>query len=145
MTQDTSNKPNKAPDQRKKSLCQSWRSASALRKVEIVLLAIAATGGLGYLVAYIAVSVSQRSQTRREHAPLVINSHPPELLQPFTCDPKDGLHAGNMQFSVKNVGNARAYDVFPYINLLKIVPEDKVGDALIDALPPIDCDKKVNG
>src|SRR5438309_1897383 len=116
----TPNKPNYG---KKKSLYQNWKSLSRTRQLEMILFALGVLGGVGYLIAYIVISASQTRQAQMQHAPLVINSRPPELLQPFTCDPKAGLRTGNMQTFVKNVGNARAVNVNPYVMMTKIVPE----------------------
>jgi hypothetical protein len=39
---------------------KSWRTSGPIRKLEIILLAIVAAGGVGYLVAYISVSIWQQ-------------------------------------------------------------------------------------
>ncbi len=135
-TESQSKKPAK---QKKKSLRQSWRETNTLRKIEIVLLALTAVGGTGYLIAYISVSIWQ---TRMQHAPVVIHSLPPAFLQPFICDPETGFHTGNMQLAVKNIGTGRANDVSPYWMFLKIIPEKRRGDPAIDGPPPGDCNMK---
>ena len=136
--------PDEAGSQNKKSWRSVWRSSSAFKKAEFVLLGLTALGTVGGLIAYITVSVMQTRQTQMQYAPLVINSRPPELLQPFTCDPKRGLYTGNMQTVVKNTGNARAINVWPYTNLLTIIPERKTGNTFVDDPPPANCDLTVN-
>lgn len=76
--------------------------------------------------------------------PLVVNSRPPEFLQPFTCSPTTGLKTGNMQITVKNIGNRKADDVFAMLLQIKIVPEKKTGNPLFDDIPKGDCDAKIN-
>jgi hypothetical protein len=58
-----------------------------------------------------------------EHAPNVIHNKPPSFLQPFMCDPQSGFHAGNMQISVKNVGNSKATHVVIMPGIMTVVPE----------------------
>jgi hypothetical protein len=127
--------PKKTSKQKKKGLCEGWRASSPLKKAELILLALVAAGGVGYLVAYIVVSNSQKHQTQMQYSPLVINSRPPELLQPFICDREKGLLVGNLNAFIKNVGNVRAIDVLPLIVAMKIVPEKKTGNAFIDNPP----------
>jgi hypothetical protein len=140
---ESGSQPAKTTHKGKKSLRESWRSSSQLKKIEMILLGLVAVGGIGYLIAYIIVSISQNTQTKKQHAPLVINSRPPEFLQPFICDFKNGFRSGNMQNFVKNVGNATATNVFPSLNRFKIVPERKTGNAFIDEPPIGDCNAKM--
>jgi len=135
----------KKSTQTKKSAPKNWwRAASKFRRLEIILLGIGAAGAVLYLFAYIVVSVKQNAQVQMQHMPLVINSRPPEFLQPFICDTKNGFRAGNMQRFAKNIGNASAYHVIPFMNMMKVIPEKRTGDALIDALPLVSCDMKIN-
>jgi len=129
-------------NQKKKSLRRSWRATSPVRKVEIILVGIAAAATAGYLISYIVIS---RWQTYVEHMPVVVHSQPPAFLQPFTCDPKTGFHTGNIQLAVKNIGTARADDVSTYWMFMKIIPEKRRGDPFIDDRPPGDCNMKVKG
>src|SRR5665811_2249602 len=73
----------------KTTLCESWRSTDAVRKVEIILLTLVAIGGVGYLIAYITVSVKQNSVTQSENRPHVIISRPPTLYGSIVCQITD--------------------------------------------------------
>jgi hypothetical protein len=132
----------------KHGLWRNWKALSRTRQVELSFLGLVAIGGIGYLIAYICVSVWQGRQARAiaqmEHAPLVIHSRPPELLMPFTCDAKDGLRTGNMQSFVKNIGNATAFDVNPFFGTRKIIPEKKRGQPFFDDPPVGDCGAKID-
>lgn len=139
-----SSRSKKTNNDKKKSFRRSWQSSGPVAKWTLRATAIGATAALLYFIAYIVVSCNQARQTEHivqiEHAPLVIHSRPPELLMPFTCDPKEGLRTGNMQSFVKNIGNATAYDVNPFLfNETKIVPEKKTGHASFDDPPVGDC------
>jgi hypothetical protein len=136
-------KANKAAKQKKKSLREGWRSSSAIKKTELILLAVGSAVGAAYLIAYLCVSYRQINQTLTQHMPLVINSRAPELLQGFVCDPKKGLMVGMGRSHVKNIGNATAYDVLPY-SMPKVVPEQKTGNRIFDSLPRIACDADAN-
>jgi hypothetical protein len=98
---------------------------------------------VGVIGVYVWSNLQTKWNFQQEHAPLGINSRPPKLLQPFACDPGNGLHTGNMQSFVKNVGNARAISVNPYLQMMKVIPEHKTGDSFIDGLPVVSCDLKV--
>lgn len=56
------------------------------------------------------------------------------------CDVKQGLHTGNIETAFKNVGNASALHVMPYVNIVKIIPEKKTGNQFFDALPEVNCE-----
>ncbi|MGD0601628.1 MAG: hypothetical protein ABR988_17535 [Terriglobales bacterium] len=125
----------KSSKQQKHSLWRNWNEASRTRQVELVFLGLVAIGGVGYLVAYICISIWQGRQAKTiaqmEHAPLVIHPRPPQLLMPFTCDTKkNSLTTGNMQSFVRNIGNATAEGVNPFFGMQKIIPEKKRRNAL---------------
>jgi hypothetical protein len=124
---------------KKKTFLQVWRSYSRVKQFEMVFAALAAAGVVGYLIAYLVVSGQQNSQAQKQHMPLLINSVAPTLLQPFVCDVKRGLHTGNIETGVQNLGTASAYHVMPFINMQKLVPEHKRGDPFFDALPEANC------
>jgi hypothetical protein len=135
-SKDTSNGP-KA--EKKKSWRKSWRSASPLKKAEIIGLGIAAFAGLGYLVAFICVSVSQNRISTLEHRPHVIISRPPALQQ-FGCEVTgDEIHLffGPMRTWLKNIGHGDAVGVFIEDVDTRLIPEHKTGVPFFDALPPI--------
>jgi hypothetical protein len=143
-----SNTGDREPQQRKKKpFLEVWRAYSRVKQAEFVIASLAAIGVIGYLIAYISVSVIQKNEASRalqiEHAPLVINSRPPKLLQPFTCSPETGFHSGNIQTFVKNIGNARAINVNPHFSRMKIVPEKPTGDPFYDSRPEVNCDRNV--
>jgi hypothetical protein len=49
----------KTRKQEKHGLYRNWKSLSGTRQAELVLLGLVAIGGIGYLVAYITVTVIQ--------------------------------------------------------------------------------------
>jgi hypothetical protein len=117
-----------------KSFRRTWSSASPLAKIVIIALA-AGTIAVVWQIWHLNRLAKMGAR------PLVVNSRPPELLQPLVCDQKsNALRTGNFRFFVKNVGNARAIDVVPYIATVKLVPEKKTGNAALDNPPPVDCD-----
>src|SRR5882762_1274966 len=73
-------KTNRRP---KKTFWVVWRSYSRVKQLEVVIAGLAAAGVVGYLIAYIVVSMKQNSQVQMQHMPLVINSRAPQFLQPF--------------------------------------------------------------
>jgi hypothetical protein len=52
-----------SPQSRKKTLPENWRQLSAVRKMELIFLGVAGLAALGYLIAYIVVSVIQGLHT----------------------------------------------------------------------------------
>jgi hypothetical protein len=133
------NKADKPNQRRKKSFREVWRSYSRVKQAEFIIGALVAAGAVGYLVAYIVESITQNAQIRAQHMPLVINIRPPEMLQTFICDPTAGLHTGNMQTAIKNIGTASAFHVMPFFNVPKIIPEKKTGQKFYDAPPEANC------
>jgi hypothetical protein len=122
-----------------KSLRRSWRAASPLTKIGIVVGSVAATATLGYFLVTVWQTLEVRSAAHAQHMPLLINSRPPILRQPFVCDVKNGLHTGNIETGVKNLGTAMAYHVMPYMFEPKVVPERKTGNPFFDSLPEANC------
>jgi hypothetical protein len=129
-------------NQHKKSFRNSWRAASPVTKLGVIFGGLVAVSTTGYLGVTIWQTIQAKWAVQIEHAPLVINSRPPELLQPIVCDRKNGLHTGNLQTFVKNVGNARAVNVIPYIFEMKLIPEKKTGNPFFDELPSGNCSMK---
>jgi hypothetical protein len=133
------------PPKRKKqkwSLWRHWKRASRAKQVRWILEGIATIVGISILGVYIWGNLQNKWHFEIEHAPLVINNRPPELIQPFICDISNGLHTGNMQTFIKNTGNITAYNVDPYEFRMKVIPETKTGTAFWDAMPEINCDGK---
>lgn len=110
---------------------QRWKQTALHNKLLVLI------GGLTLIGAIVALILSEMHR-REDRRPVIINSRPPELLQPFTCDPKDGFHSGNIQTFAKNLGNIGADNVFP-VFALKIIPEKKSGNPIFDELPPANC------
>jgi hypothetical protein len=127
----------KPKQDKKKSYRRSWRSASPLRKLEIIALGIGSMVGIVYLSVTIWGVLQNKWNFQAEHKPIVIHSRPPALLQTFSCTADNGFKTGNMQTFIKNIGNATAEDVFPYWFNTKVVPEKKTGNAFFDDPPEI--------
>jgi hypothetical protein len=109
----------------------------------IVFAGITAAAAVGYLLVSIWQTRQAKHLAQIEFRPLVVNSRPPELLQPFVCDQKrNALSTGNLRTFVKNVGRARAINVVPYMMMMKVIPEKKTGQAFIDDVPSVNCDLK---
>jgi hypothetical protein len=142
-TKKPENRDEKPKAKKKKTLHEYWKSATAFKKLEISVLTIGAATGIAILGVYIWQTLEARWNAHAQRMPLVINSQGPQFLQPFVCDVKNGFHTGNIQRAVKNIGNASAYHVMPYISTIKIVPEKKTGDAFIDELPHVNCRMEV--
>src|SRR5580700_8328222 len=71
------------------------------RIIAIILVAIAVSA-----IAAIAV-ISRKFFMRpgNETRAIVVNSGPPELLQPFICDLKGGIQTGDVRMFIRNGGN----------------------------------------
>lgn len=136
-------RPKNKPTTRKKNSLdrwkRSWRASGPVRKLEVILLGITSIGGVGYLIAFIWISVWQ---THKAQAPLVVHTHPPRFLQPFYCSRERGYSAGNSEgAAIKNIGNRTAFNVNPWVvDTLKFIPEEKhePGDKRFE-IPAEDC------
>jgi hypothetical protein len=133
-----SNKPSQKPTKQKKhGLWRNWKSQSRTRQVELIFLGLVATGGIGYLFAYITFSNSQGKAAiwgiQVQHRPVVAIIRP-ELQAPFTCDMSKGtVDFGEMRVIIQNFGNAYAKNVISFgPEEFKAVPETKFGDPMID-------------
>ncbi len=131
--------PKKSKNEGKKSFRRSWRAASPIQKLGLVITGIGTAVALCLLIVNIWKTLQDKWAVQIQHAPLVINSRPPQLLQPFICNRETGLHLGNMQFAMKNVGNASALNVIPYMRIMKIIPENKTGNPIFDEIPVGNC------
>jgi hypothetical protein len=129
---------------KKKSFRRSWRSASPITKWTLVFVGVAAGSTLVYVGVTFWQTLEVRWAAHEQHMPLVINSRPAQFLQPFVCDVQKGFHTGNMQTAVKNIGNASAQHVVPFLNSWKIIPEKKTGNPVFDALPEANCRMRLN-
>ena len=130
---EASEEPNK---QQKHSLWRNWKSLSRTRQVE---LSLAAIGAVGYLIAYICVSISQKAQSAQQfsmqHRPRVIFSRPPELFGDFSCSISDTRlesHAGNMRIWLKNIKSGDAVGVFPAVMDGRLIPDKPTGIKFYD-------------
>jgi hypothetical protein len=137
----------KTTNQRKKPLCELWHAASALKRFELILLIIAATGALGaigYFIAYLVFTVRQEKRAdyllHIEHRPRIIFSRQPEFRGTFSCDiTATQIHTtfGITRIFVKNIGHGDASSVFVNGPQFTLVPEKKIGVPLVDAPPKI--------
>jgi hypothetical protein len=136
MTNPSPGHSEKSPSDGKSSFRRSWSSTSPLTRIWIIIVAAGA-------IAILWQNWQARRLARMESRPLVVNSRPPELLQPLVCDPKShALTTGNVRIFLKNAGNARAVNVVPSLVTIKLVPEKKTGNASLDDLPSVNCDLK---
>jgi hypothetical protein len=135
----------KANKDKGKSFCRSWKSASPITKLTVIFAGLAALSALAYVVVAIWQTVEVRLGRLAQHMPLVINSRPPEVLGGFTCDPKQGFRFDAMRTYIKNIGDGRAIDMDSRYYEPKVIPaEHPTGNAFIDAVPQVDCTKKLN-
>jgi hypothetical protein len=150
------NKADEAQQQTKKNKKHGvWRNFKALsrtRQVELYFLGLGAIGGIGYLIAYICVSVSQSHQAawnfKIEHRPKVVISRPPQfVVSPapqeipgmMACKVSDHevrLQTGTFHLWVKNIGNEDASGAF-LMPMVKLVPEQKTGEPSFDDPPRV--------
>lgn len=124
------NEPGK--QSKKWSLFRHWKTASRAKQISWIWKGIGGTVGIFVLLIYI---LQYQETVRSNHAqrmPLLINSTPPTLFQPFVCDVRNGIHTGNAQFGVKNIGSGSATHVMPYGGTIQLVPEHKRGTDYID-------------
>ena len=142
------NTAQKSDAQQKKSYRRSWRSSSPVRKLEIIILAIGAAVGIGYLGTMIWGNLQTSQNFATEHRPRVVFSRPPELLGTVECQITDKaiyLHMGAMRIWVKNNGHGEANGAFVAGPMLQLVPEKPIGLHEIDDVPSIDdqfCNQK---
>jgi hypothetical protein len=120
---------------------QRWKQTALHNKLLVII------GGLS-VTALVATPIVQafldELHRREDRRPVVINNRPPELLHPFTCDPKTGFHSGNIQVFAKNTGKTNAINVFPML-WTKIIPEKKTGIPVCDEyLPSVNCSLKID-
>lgn len=136
--------PQEAHKRQKHSLWRNIKGLSRTRQLEFAFLGMVALGTVGYLIAYICVSVTQSRQAKTvvqmEHRPKVIFSRPPDLIGTFECKVTDKvfyLHTGAMQVWVKNIRKGDALGAFILAPNLRPVPENKTGDPFYDDPPSI--------
>ena len=125
-----------------KSFVRSWKASGPGKKLGMILTTLAAFGTVGYLFAYIVISILEERIIQNQHGPLVVHSRPPHFLQPVTCDPTrigGGLTFGNAEHFVRNIGDETASAVFPYMIQMKVIPEQRTGNHFWDDLPVPDC------
>lgn len=116
---------------------QQWEKAALDRKFRIITIVLAAIAVPA--VATIAV-MSRRffMHPGTETRAIVVNSRPPELLQPFICDLKAGFQTGDVRMFIKNGGNGRANNIIPAFTA-QIVLEQQVGIAAVDHMLKVTC------
>jgi len=128
---------------RKHGLWRNFKELSRTRQVELCFLGLVAMGGIGYLIAYICISVSQSHQARwnykAEHRARLIFSRPPELLGTLECEitgQEMHIHAGQMHVWVKNIKKGDASGAYIVGPSPRFVPEKKTGNPELDEPPP---------
>lgn len=140
QTDTKGNSPKESNKQSRKhqkwSLKRHWKAASRKQQVKWVAEGIGGLIALGVLVTYIWSNLQTKWNFQAEHRPIVIHSRPPNLVQSLSCDPARGLHIGNMQEFVKNVGRGTASNVFEASDV-KVVPEQKLGNGFWDDPPSV--------
>jgi hypothetical protein len=124
----------------RKSWRRSWRAASPLTKMVIIIGAIGAAAAALSSVTNFVVSRIQISAAKMEDRPRVIVSRPPELLGTVQCYVTDkAIHfsTGTMRIWVKNLGKGDAINVFLAGPGEQLVPQEKTGVSNIDDVPTI--------
>jgi hypothetical protein len=134
-----------AQGKRKKwTLRQHWQRASQPKRLKWTVEGIGVIVGLLILANYIWGNLQTMWNFHIEHAPLVVHSKPPVLVQPFVCSPQNGYLFGNVvAASVKNIGNRTALRTYPLDLTTKFVPDQKTGKPIWDKIPIGKCDTKV--
>ena len=125
---------------------QSWEKTAQDRKFLVIggTCAVVAVVILIALVFHIRNGLEERTAGAQSRA-MLINNHPPELIQPFMCDAQSGSQgANNIQTFVKNIGSLGTADVTTSF-LLQVVPEQHVGIAAYDQIPAGNCRDKPRG
>ncbi len=137
---ETSQEANK---NKKHSLWRNFMDLSRTRQVELCFLGLVALGGIGYLVAYLCVSVSQNRQAAlnftAEHRPKVIVNRVPVFYGALTCEVGDtaiSINTGDIGVWLKNIKRGDALGVFVK-QFPKFVVEKKIGISLFDDPPPV--------
>lgn len=123
------------------SWAKGWRASGPTKKVEIIITSIVALGGIGYLCAYITVSVLQGRSAQKEHRPRIILSRPIQILDPLIYDTKlNQLNSKRSRIWYLNTTSAsdgvakRSFQSLDFIP----VPTKRVGDPRIDSPPVVD-------
>lgn len=134
----------KSSQRKKKPFREVWRSYSRVQQAKFIISFLAALGVVGYLLAYVTVSIIQERRNQGvvqlEHRPKVIISRPPQLLGTISCEVTDKaifLHTGAMRVWVKNIQKGDAVGAFIAGPELQLVPEKKIGDPFFDDPPAI--------
>jgi hypothetical protein len=129
--------PNQAETDKKKSPRRSWRSASPITKIGVIIAAVGAVGVVGYFIAYIIVSMSSARISEEEHRPrLIMTSHrmdalnvydPHKIIQPTVGMPL----AASIYF--QNTGGSTAFHLRVHRHILM---QSQLGQLRIE--PPDD-------
>ena len=125
-----------------------WQSpeSAALDRIYLLFRNIVIAGAILTLIILIVAGRNVFIERRNAilSRPRIVNTRPPELLQPFVCDLKTGLHSGRLQTFVRNVENAEPGSVFQTL-ALHIVPAQKVGIPEFDEVPNGNCQDRPGG
>ena len=106
----------------------------------LVVLGVGISIGIGFVIYKVMAARTAVVEAR----PLVINSSPPELIQPFICDLRAGFQAGSIRTFLRNVGDSQAVHITQTF-ALRMVPERKVGIPSFDEIPSGNCKDKAQG
>jgi hypothetical protein len=126
----------KTQQDKKKSYRRSWRSASPLKKLEIIILGIGSMVGISYLGVLIWQTLQTKWIFQDEHRGRVVLSRPPELLGPVESDIEHRiilLPAVRLWF--KASGEVKRAYAIPF--LATLVPDKPTGNHGIDNPFPI--------
>jgi len=125
---------------------QSWEKSAQDRKFLVIggACAVLAVVILIALVFHVRNGMVERQLVAQSRS-MLINTHPPQLLQPFFCDAQSASQgANNIQTFLTNIGSLAASDITTTF-LLQVVPEQHIGIATFDQIPAGNCHARPRG
>jgi hypothetical protein len=141
------NAANKSDKDKKKSFRRSWRSASPLRKLELIGIALAAAAAIAYSGITVWGILESKWNAQSEHRPRVVFSQPPRFTE-LSCGISGNqlnTQIGAVRIWVKNIrsGDALNAEIVPFN--WKLIAEKKTGEPGLDDPPSItetDCSRQ---
>jgi hypothetical protein len=127
----------KASSRKQVAIWQQWEKSALDRNFRIIAIVLALIA-LASIATIAVISSRFFIHPAGKPRPVVVNSRPPELLQPVICDLKAGVQTGEVRMSIRNAGNARADYILPAFTA-QLVPERHVGIEAFDQVLKLTC------
>ena len=132
------------PERRRKPRPADPRGAAALNRnfflirTFLVVFGVAAIAAIGFMIHRV---ISDREV--QGALPNLVNTRPPEFLNPVVCDLTNGISSSGVRAFIRNIGDAPASNVVETF-ALHLVPDKKVGIPEFDEIPQGDCQAKTS-